>query len=122
MFYTYRNDFFIFLEEIEIYKYTDETIIYAHGRNVDNFTAHSENDALKIIECFPNNLMKLNEDECHLLIFDTKDIEVSIQIGGTGRLKESKEENPLCINFDRSLSFEQHVKFYVRTLAKNFML
>ena len=44
--------------------------------------AHLEHDALKITEWFPNNLMKLNEDKCHLMIFGARGgNEIPIKIG-----------------------------------------
>ena len=53
---------------------------------------HLERDALKITEWFPNNVMKLNEDKCHLMKFGLKgDTEVTIKIG-EACIKESKEQ------------------------------
>ena len=57
-----------------------------------------------ISEWFPNNRMKLNEDKCHLMIFDGKSNEVSVKIGEAS-VKESKEEKLLGIIFDQTLSF-----------------
>ena len=99
----------MFLEETEICNYADDTTIYAYGPKIENVIAHLENDALKLTEWFPNNLMKLNEDKCHLMIFGAKENEVSIRIGAAC-LKETTWENLLGITFDRSLSFKQHVK------------
>ena len=45
---------------------TDDTAIHACGPKNENVTTHLE-DALKIVEWFPNNFMKLNEDKCHLM-------------------------------------------------------
>ena len=109
LFNIYLNDLFMFLEETEVCNYADDTTIYAYGPKIDNVIAHLENDALKLTEWFPNNLMKLNEDKCHLMIFGAKDNEVSVKIGGAC-LKESTEENLLGIKFDRSFSFKEHVK------------
>ena len=100
----------MFLEETEICNYADDTFIYACGPKVENVIMHLENDAHKIIEWFPNNCMKLNEDKCHLKIFGGKDSnETTIKIG-EACMKESTEENLLGITFDQSLSFKQHVQ------------
>ena len=99
----------MFLKETEICNYADDTTIYACDPDIENVIMHLENDALKITEWFPNNFMKLNEDKCHLMIFGAKgNNKISIKIG-EACVKESKEENPLGITFDRSLSFKQHV-------------
>ena len=62
------DDFFLFLEETEVCNYADDTNIYTCDPNVENVVAKLENDALALSEWFPNNLMKLNEDICHLMI------------------------------------------------------
>ena len=100
----------MFLEENEICNYDYDTTIYACGPNIENVIMHLENDALKITEWFPNNCMKLNEDKCHLMIFDAKGSnETTITIREV-RLKENRKENLIGIAFDQSLSFKQHVK------------
>ena len=109
LFNIYLNDLFLFLEETEVCNYADDTTIYTCGPNVENVLAKLENDALVISEWFPNNRMKLNEDKCHLMIFGGKSNEVSVKIGEAS-VKESKEEKPLGIIFDQTLSFKQHVR------------
>ena len=64
----YLNDLFLFLEETEVCNYADDTTIFTCGPNVENVVAKLENDALALSEWFPSNLMKLNEDKCHLMI------------------------------------------------------
>ena len=65
--------------------------------------------------------MKLNEDECHLMIFDAKGRnETTIKIG-EACVKESTEEILLGITFDQSHSFKQHVVMPVKRPAKSSM-
>ena len=64
----------MFLEEIEICNYADDTTIYSRGPNIENVIMDLENDALEITKWFPNNYMKLNEDKCHLMIFGAKGV------------------------------------------------
>ena len=109
LFNIYLNDLFLFLEETEVCNYADDTTIYTCGPNVENVVAKLENDALAISEWFPNNRTKLNEDKCHLMIFDEKSNKVSVKIG-EANVKERKEEKLLGIIFDQTLSFKQHVK------------
>ena len=77
--------------------------------HVENVVAKLENEALAVSEWFPNNRLKLDEDKCHLMIFSGKSNEVSVKIG-EANVKESKQEKPLGIIFDQTLSFKQHVK------------
>ena len=79
---------------------------------------HLENDALKITEWFPDNGMKLNEDNCHFMIFGAKrSNETTIKIG-EACVKESTEENLLGITIDQPLSFKQHVKALCKKATK----
>jgi len=84
------------------------TTIYVFCPEVKTVLNHLESDTLKITEWFPNSFMKLNEDNRHLMIFGAKrDTEITIKIG-EARVKESKEQNLLCITLDQSLSFKTH--------------
>ena len=46
LFNIYLNDLFLFLEEIEVCNYADDTAIYTCGPNVENVVEKLENDAL----------------------------------------------------------------------------
>ena len=97
----------MFLEEIKVCNYADDTTIYACGPKIETVIAHLEHDALKITEWFPNNSMKLNEDKCHLIVFGARGgNETTIKIGDPC-VKESSEQNLLGITFDQSLSFKE---------------
>ena len=70
--YIYLIDLFMFLEETKVCNYADDTTIYAFGRKIEIFITHLEHDDVKTAEWFPNNLMKLNEDKCHLIVFGAR--------------------------------------------------
>ena len=61
------NDLFKFLEETKICSFADDTTIYACGPKIETVITLLERDALKITEWFPNNYMKLNVDNFHLM-------------------------------------------------------
>ena len=68
------------------------TILPSYKISCHDVANHLECNALKITEWFPNNVMKLIEDKCHLMIYGVKgDTEVTIKIGETC-IKESKEQ------------------------------
>ena len=114
LFNIYQNDLFMFLEDTKVCNYADDTTIYACGPKIETVIAHLEHDALKITEWFPNNLMTLNEDKCHLMVFGVRGgNEVMIKID-EACVKESTGENILVITFDQSLSFKEHVKILCR--------
>ena len=67
-----------------------------------------EEDASLLSPWFENNYMKVNGDKSHLLIFGSKDGEVSASISGS-LIQESDEEKLLGVTLDRKLNFKNHV-------------
>ena len=96
-------------------------MIDAHGSRINDFIARLENDSLTLTEWLPNNLVKRNEDKCHLMVFGAKGNEVSIKMDGTC-LKGSAEEHLLGIKFSLPLSFKQDVKALCKKASRSFMV
>ena len=65
----FLNDLFFQVEETEIGKYADDTIIYVSGQELKQVVTSLENDAQRISKCFFDTSMKLNPEKCHFLIF-----------------------------------------------------
>ena len=76
---------------LKICNYADDTTIYCSHKELQEVTLRLENDTVKLSSWFAENVMKLIEEKCHLLVFGEKDIEISINIG-TSVIKDSKEE------------------------------
>ena len=111
----------MFVNDAEICNYADDTTIYACDNNIEGIIETLESDALKIAEWFPNNCMKLNEDECHLMIFGDKSNDIPPNFGSV-RIKESKEEKLLGVILDKTLCFKQQVKSICKKAGKSYML
>ena len=65
--------------------------------------------------------MKLNEEKCHLLAFDQKDTEISINIG-TSVINENEQEKLLGVLIDQKLKFKQHLNKIFGRQARGYML
>ena len=76
--------------------------------SLENLLKKLEHDSFLAIEWFQNNQMKLNEDECHLLISGFKHKVLWADIGGK-RIWESTENKLLGLHIDRDLKFTSHV-------------
>ena len=72
LFNIFINDIFLLLNETEICNYADDTTIYCSHRELQEVTLRLENDAAELSHWFAEHLMKLDEEECHLLIFGEK--------------------------------------------------
>ena len=93
------------LNETEICKYADDATIYSWHQELQEVTTRLENDTAKLSTWFAGNVMKLNEEKCHLLVFGKKDTKVSIE-AGSSVIKESNEEKLLGAIIDRKLNFK----------------
>ena len=90
LFNIYINDIFLLLNETEICNYGDDITIYCSYKELQEVTPRLENDTTKLSNWFTENLMKLNEEKCHLLIFHEEDRNLNKYC--TSVIKESKEE------------------------------
>ena len=109
---------FMSLEEANICNYADDTTIYACCPKIETVITHLEHDTHKITEWFPNNYMKLNVNDCHIIFFWMKgDNEITIKIAESC-VKESRKENFLGITFDKSLSFKKHINTLCRKASQ----
>ena len=108
LFNIYINDLFYLLKDADICNYADDTTIYVCDNHLKNIQNRLERDALKLSGWFHENYMKLNDDQCHLLVFVDKTNDVSVTVGNS-LIKESSEEKLLGVTIDKDLSFKTHL-------------
>ena len=63
--------------------YADNTTIYCSHQELKDVTLRLENDTAKLSNWFARNVMKLNKEKWHLLVFGEKDTEFSINVGAS---------------------------------------
>ena len=76
-----------------------------------------EDGIAAILNWFPNNYMKLNEEKCHVMIFGGIHDDIRVEIG-TSVIKETKEQMLLGINIDNKLTFKSHVETLCKKAAQ----
>ena len=69
LFNIFINDIFLLLNETEICYYADDTTIQCSHQELKEVTLRLESDNVKLSNWFAENFMKLNEEQCHLLVF-----------------------------------------------------
>ena len=62
-----------------------------------------------ILKWFSDNFLKLDDENCHLMVFADKNTKTTIKIGNS-EIKESDCETLLGITFDKKLTFKKHIK------------
>ena len=76
-----------------------------------------EHDSFLAIEWFENNSMKLNDDKCHLLISGHIYENVWAQTGNA-KIWERKTQKLLGVKIDRTLNFDEHVRFLCKKAGR----
>ena len=102
LFNIFINDVFYLLNDTEICNYADDTTLYTGDTKLRTVLSKLEKDTLLVSEWFSDNLMKLNKEKCHLLIFGANNDEVTINIGGS-EISESESEKLLEVTIDSKL-------------------
>ena len=86
--------------------YADDTTIYVSDHIHNGIIRKLENDITILSKWFWDKYIKLNGDECNLmLISNIKNTNLSIRIDNEV-IAESSEEKLLAIIFDKTLSFK----------------
>ena len=117
LFNIYINDMLDLMEDAEICNYADDTTIYVVSDKIDDVVRRLEDGIAAILNWFPNNYMKLNEEKCHVLIFGGIHDDIRMKIG-TSVIKETKEQMLLGINIDNKLTFKSHVETLCKKAAQ----
>ena len=109
LFNIHINDLLLFIQNVDICNYADDTTIYTCDKNLRDITHRPEHDCSVALEWFSNNFMKLNADKCHLLVLEQRsDDPVTVRIGNS-EVVNSSEEKLLGFQIDNKLSFDNHV-------------
>ena len=81
LFNTYLNDFFLFLNEIDVSSFASDTSHFVCHKNLKELLEKLEANSELAIHCFENNYIKLLTGKCHLLISGPKYEHKQAQIG-----------------------------------------
>ena len=69
------------MEDAEICNYADDTTIYVVRYKTDDAVRRFEDGVAAILNWFPNNYVKLNEEKCHVMIFGGIHDDIRVKIG-----------------------------------------
>ena len=84
----FTNDIFWFANHTNICNYADDTTVFACHSDLGTVIRQLQDDCSVIVKWFSDNILKLNDEKCHLMVFGDKNTEVTIKIGKS-ELKES---------------------------------
>ena len=79
LFNIYINDLLMFVPDIEICNYADDTTLYASDINPSHVIEKLEKNSSTVAEWLKDNCMKLNGDKCHFMTFGNQSNDLAIQ-------------------------------------------
>ena len=86
--------------------YVDDNTIYSIEENIDSLLYLLKNEALTVLNWFKINEMKPNCDKCHLIIANTNQVSVNIDMEV---IDSSNSVELLDVEIDNKLNFNDHV-------------
>ena len=108
LFNIYLNDLFFALKDIEVCNFADDTTSFVCNLDLNTtLNKLEESSAITLTWCETND-MKLNSDNCHLIVSGHHYEEMFINIGNN-RIWESKNVELGGITIDKDLKFDKHV-------------
>ena len=78
LFNLFLCDLFLFVEEVNIMSYADDSTPYVGSENVDVTPEKLEKKGKVLFEWFSNNFLKANADKCHLILRTDKLFSINI--------------------------------------------
>ena len=95
-------------EITQVCNFADDTTFYVYDKDLNTLINRLEHETALVVERFENNFMKLNQDNCHLLVSGHKHETVWAKIGET-KIWESNKQKLLEFDIDRNLNFAEYV-------------
>ena len=95
-------------EITQVCNFVDDTTFYVCDKDLNTLINRLEHETALVVERFENNFMKLNQDNCHLLVSGHKHETVWAKIGET-KIWESNKQKLLEFDIDRNLNFAEYV-------------
>ena len=99
---------FPILRFTEVCDFADDTTFHACDNDLNNLIKRLEHDAFLAIEWFETNNMKLDKDECQVLLSGHKYENVWVKMEDE-QIWESAKQKLLGIEIGRNLNFDDHV-------------
>ena len=96
----FLSDLFLVVQNVDFASYADDNTIYDVGNNIDEVIFLLQESSEKLFKWFADNLMKTNEDKCHLIASRNKLTEIQ---GGDFPIKNSGSEKLLDVNIIANL-------------------
>ena len=117
LFNLFLCDLFLFFQEADIISYADDNTPYVCSENIDVVLEKLKEVGKALFECFSNNLLKTNPDQCYLILSTDEPFSIYID---KEVIKNSSNKKLLGINLNNRLGFDTHVANICDRVSKTF--
>ena len=118
LFNVFLNDIFYFLDKAKMANYADDNTIYSIEENIDSLLYLLKNETLTVLNWFKINEMKPNSDKCHLIIANSNQVSINIDMEV---IDSSNSVELLGVEIDNKLNFNDHVSYLCKKATKNYL-
>ena len=108
LFNTFINDIFLFVESSNVCNYTDDSTLFAVGKNFDEFTRKPQNHFLTSSQWFFNNVLVLNSSKCHFMTLGVPNALSNLKCKNI-TIKNCASGKLLGVIIDNKLDFTEHL-------------
>ena len=97
------------MNRTQICNYAEYATVYSHVRVVENVIGKIEQNVDYLTTWFPEDHMKLSEDNGHFIIFETSKEKVHMNVEEV-QIQENDDRKLLGRTLDKIFSFKKHVE------------
>ena len=108
----------MFFEQKDVYfdAFSDDNIPYFCDKDLEITLSKLQICALKLLEWFSNNYMKMNSDKCHLIL-SSNDENKKIELNGEA-INNTQVQKLLGVHIDYKLKFDTHIETLCKKIGK----
>ena len=115
LFNIFLRDMFFLMNDIDFASYADGNTPHVSSDSMEDVTRILENDSIKLLKWFSNNMMKANKNKCHLLVSSNE--HVSMKLDNT-EIENSNCEIILGVTIDSKLNFKEHLDGIIKKASR----
>ena len=110
LFNVFMNDFLLFIKETDICNFTDDTTLYACGKELDTISFKLKMETNRAIQWLKYNEMVANPSKFQLMfLLKYKNIEKNMSFDGK-TIKSSDTVELLGTTLDKNINFKRHIQ------------
>ena len=106
LFNIFINDIFLYVPELNIANYADDTTPYTTEKSINSLLQKLEENSSKVMEWFRYNYMKPNSEKNHLIVTNCDEACITVD---NNLIKASASVKLLGVTIDNKLNFNEHV-------------